>query len=140
MPNTCSTPSALRHSMMASTARMTARAPFGEGKNRPGGPGKASVTAGFSGLRRSDRGLSREVQVGPAAHADLVRDRYEVPAFGAGSAWLHALSAVQERGEYPDAGERDPDQEPDEEGAPLELADRPAGDAEHEGDEDELHR
>ena len=35
MPNTVSTPSSLRHSMIASTARMVARAPSGEQERRP---------------------------------------------------------------------------------------------------------
>src|ERR687893_2071852 len=109
MPNTWSTPSALRHSMMASTARMT-----------------ASLTG--------NRG---EIEVAATTHADLVGDRHDVAALRALAQRVVLFVAVQKGREYPHAGQRDAHEEPDEEGAALHPPDHATRDAEQKGDEDE---
>src|SRR5215216_4179772 len=116
MPNTWSTPSALRHSMMASTARMTARVlsawrirlPGQPGGNYGCAPGPAGRLAkagqSNSAFSRSEliscgsRRL-RKVQIGSAAHADLIRDRHDVAAVGALPEWILLLVAIQQRRE-----------------------------------------
>src|SRR3712207_910508 len=102
MPNTWSTPSALRHSIIASTARI----------------GDASLTGGCG-----------EIEVRATSHADLVGDGDDVPAVRALAQRIVLLVAVQERGEDADARQRQPDQEPDEERAALHPSDHAGGDA-----------
>src|SRR6185503_1130705 len=140
MPNTCSTPSALRHSMMASTARMAAMVLSGfRGQDWPGGQSKRklSLTVLFS---RSDRvscagDRLREIQVGAAAHAHLVADRDDVAALGAFPERIVLLVAVQHRRDDPNPRERGADQEPDEEGASLHPADQSGCDPEDDRDD-----
>src|SRR5688572_22942869 len=105
MPNTCSTPSALRHSMIASTARM-----------------RASSFPAVQGLARSSRARSiqckdlfRKLQVLSTAHADLVVDRHDRPAVLTAPQRLVLLPAPQERGDGPQERQAEADQEPDEE-------------------------
>src|SRR2546423_4081889 len=119
MPKTFSTPSAFRHSMIASTARMW----------------RSSVTA----LARFASGL-REVQVAAAAHADLVVEHDYVAALGAAPARLAALPAPQDRRDRADDRHHQPDHEPDQERAALDLADHPGRQAEADRQSDVLHR
>src|SRR5215207_3357028 len=133
-PNTTSTPSALRHSMIASTARIiAARTSF-----LKSGVGDASLSrrCGRFGLYRD----LREVQLGPAADADRVVQLDDLAAAGALPAQLVALGAVQQRGEEPEHRQDAGDQEPDEEGRALEPADDPAREREREGDHQVGHR
>src|SRR4029453_9138883 len=141
MPNTWSTPSALRHSMMASTARMTARVLSGWEIRLAGQPEKSQSNSAFSRSERISCGARdlREVEICAAAHAHLVRDRHHVAALGALPQRVVLLVAVQERGEDADSRKRCADQEPDEERASLHTSDDPGRDAENEGDEDEGH-
>src|SRR4051812_12259149 len=110
MPNTVSTPSALRHSMMASTA-LTGRTSFLRRVR-----GKSSL----AGLYQQSPGQSL---VSPAAAADLVRDRHDAPALVALSTRLVALVAVEDGGERAEHRQHRADEEPDEERAALDLAD-----------------
>src|SRR5215207_11523980 len=76
-PNTTSTPSAFRHSMIASTARIiAARTSFPPGRGREA---SLSRRCGRFGLYR-DVG---ELELGPAAHADGVVELDEPAAAGA---------------------------------------------------------
>src|SRR5215207_8032480 len=106
MPNTWSTPSALRHSMMASTARMTSRVLSRGFGGWPAGQGKESQSN--SGFSRSERVSCRahrlwKVQIGSAAHAHLVRDRHDVAAVGALPQRVVLLVAVEKRREDADS-------------------------------------
>jgi hypothetical protein len=54
------------------------------------------------------------------------------------AAGLVAFPAVEDRRQEAEHGEAEPDEEPDEEGAPLDLADDRGGEAEEEEEDDEL--
>src|SRR3712207_4649136 len=94
-PNTTSTPSALRHSMIASTARIIACANLlpvvGDSNER------SSLSA--DGSRFGRYGDFGEVQLGPAAGAELVVELDDLAAVGALPAQLGALRAVEHGGE-----------------------------------------
>src|SRR3954451_12994359 len=126
MPNTVSTPSALRHSMMASTARMAGPPSF--------------VRTGRERLSlAADEYAFRQGLVRPAAAADLARDRHDLAALVALSAWLVALEAVEERREQAEHRQGGSDQEPDEERAPLDLAAHAGGQPEEEHQDEPGH-
>src|SRR5215207_2242282 len=132
-PNTTSTPSALRHSMIASTARIiAARTSF-----LVSGIGTASLSRGCSrfGLYRD----VRELQLGAAARAQRVVQLHDPPAAGALAAQLVALAAVEHRGEQPEHRQQAGDQEPEEERRALDPADEPAREREREGEDDVGH-
>src|SRR5437879_2518541 len=164
MPNTASTPSAFRHSIIASTARMRSP-PFGlsgalRSEDRDAvstlAPGKGSAqaqitnklsaicsiscrerqgfesTSRFTAPRASPRSAADRVGLGPvevlaAAHADLVGDRAGRAAARACPPRLVALPPVKDRPEQPDERQTEPDQEPDQERAALDLADDAGG-------------
>src|SRR3954447_14206945 len=128
MPNTVSTPSALRHSMMASTARMTRTSFRG-----------AVGTPSLAGGRRPDVHLVRVRLVGAAAAADLRGDRHHEAALVTAAARLLALEAVEQGGDGPDQRQCGADQEPDQEGAALDLPDEPGRQAEDEHQDEPLH-
>src|SRR3954468_7025285 len=108
-PNTTSTPSAFRHSMTASTARIISAPSFpgDEISERPSLP-----ACGGHGLGL-DRHL-RELELGPATCAQRVVELDDLAAPRALAAQLVAVVAVQKRRE--ETGERDErrDQEPQE--------------------------
>src|SRR5947199_7371734 len=108
MPNTVSTPSALRHSMMASTA-LTCGPPF----SLPGDGNSGGVS-----LAAHEDPLGHFL-IGPAAAADLVGERDDPPALVALAARLVALRPVAEGGDRPEDRDHRPDREPDPEGAAL---------------------
>src|SRR3954464_11200295 len=101
MPNTVSTPSALRHSMMASTA-LTGHNLL-PGDSRVGKPSLA-------GLYEQPLGQSL---VGPAAFAHLIGDRHDPPTFVALPARLVALEAVEDRRQRSELGQHGTNQEPE---------------------------
>src|SRR5438874_3328751 len=106
MPNTVSTPSALRHSMMASTALTGHNLLSGWGK------GKSSLAGAY------EQSLGESL-IGPAAAADLVGDRHDPSALVALPARLVALVAVEEGGERAEHRQHRADEEPDDERAAL---------------------
>src|SRR4051812_626901 len=108
MPKTCSTSSALRHSMMASTARIES----------------ASLSAGDC--------FSRPVQVPATAHADLVVERHHVAALRALPPLLSLLEAEQHGRDRAEHRQHEADQEPHEEREALDLPDHARGQAEEE--------
>src|SRR5215208_8188695 len=132
-PNTTSTPSALRHSMIASTARIiAARTSFLES-----GIGTASLSCSCSRF-----GLDRDVgelELGPAARAQRVVQLHDPAAAGALAAQLVALAAVEDRRQQAEHGEKARDQEPEEERRALDPADEPAREREREGEDDVGH-
>src|SRR5689334_23174651 len=139
-PNTTSTPSALRHSITASTARMrihpsrcvdVIRAALG-GSWVPSVP---SVRGRLDWCRRS---CGWVLELGPAAGAQRVVHRDDLAAARAAAIVLFVLVAVEDRGQQPDERRDRRDQEPEEERAALDLADDPAGETEEERDDDEL--
>src|SRR3954452_4261800 len=96
MPNTVSTPSALRHSMMASTA-LTYPTSFRDlgiyqMSRRPAGGqsprGEAGTERHLVVSLAAHEHAFRQRLVGPAAAADLARDRHHVAAFVAFAARL----------------------------------------------------
>src|SRR4051794_9433339 len=115
MPKTCSTPSALRHSMIESTARM----------ERTSVPASAGLARGLG-----------ELQVRATAHADLVVERDHVAAFRALPQGLPPLPAPQDGRDRADHRQHRADGEPDEEGAALDLADHAGREAEADRDRD----
>src|SRR4051794_30927702 len=121
MPNTVSTPSAFRHSMIASTARMRCTS-FRALRERQ------SSLAG----RAAHVDLARVLLVRPAAPAHLARDRHHEAALVTAAARLVALEAVEDRRDGPDQRRGRADQEPEEEGAALDLPDGPGREAEEE--------
>src|SRR5436305_9485465 len=141
MPNTASTPSALRHSMMASTA-LTGTTSFLRIRRR-----KCAATGRANALYQRVFGLTRacpsregsrqvhlfgHVLVGAAAPADLVGDRQHRAALLAVAAQLVTLVAVEDRRERPEYRQARAHQEPDEERAALDLPDGPGRQAEEE--------
>ena len=83
--------------------------PFGGEIRLAGQPaGKVSLTSGFSRSERISCGAGplREVQIGAAAHADLVGDRDHVSALRALSQRVVLLVAVEERREDADSRQR----------------------------------
>src|SRR5436190_14528241 len=112
-PNTTSTPSAFKHSMMASTARMS-RPPLNY--EQAGPSGRQEQVSLASAQRRSRRlggqRLLRELELGPAAHAERVVELAHAPARRALAAQLVAFGAVADRREQPDDRNRARDQEP----------------------------
>src|SRR3954452_15387306 len=147
MPNTVSTPSALRHSMMASTA-LTYPTSFRDlgiyqMSRRPAGGqsprGEAGTERHLVVSLAAHEHAFRQRLVGPAAAADLARDRHHVAAFVAFAARLIALEAVEERGEQAEDRKGRPDQEPDEERAALDLPDHAGGQPEEEHQDEPGH-
>src|SRR5437763_11865478 len=122
MPNTVSTPSALRHSMMASTALT--------GHNLLPIRGRGPSLAGAY-----EQSLGKSL-VSSAAAADLVGDRHDPPAFVAFPARLVAFVAVEEGGERAEDRQHGADEEPDEERAALDLPDHARREAEEERDDE----
>ena len=110
-PNTTSTPSAFKHSMMASTARMS-RPPLRRDRPapRPARAGQSSVGARrqrSAGAAVSDASASLgELELGPAAHAERVVELADAPARRALAAQLVALGAIADRGEQPEDRDR----------------------------------
>src|SRR5918997_1361085 len=145
MPNTCSTPSALRHSMMASTARMLLP-PASVGRTSDGTRAFPGHLEAHSALEqpfllrwRGPRGLGLgEVEVAPAAHAHLVLDRHEAAALGAAAEHRFALEAHDQRRQRAEERKAEPDDEPDEEGGALYLRDDVRGQAKEEEDYEQL--
>src|SRR3954453_19519396 len=82
-----------------------------------------------------DRGHSRPFQVPATACADLDVERLRLAAFGAGAARFFLLEAVQDPREQAAEGNAEPDQEPEEERAALDLPDDPCGQPEEEQDD-----
>src|SRR4051794_1998320 len=137
-PNTTSTPSALRHSMTASTARMRAP-PFERIWQPPAGrrvPLRLPALRGHR-LGRLELPALRELELGPAARAQRLVDRHDRAAARAAAVRLLAFVAVEHRGEQADEGRDRRDDEPDQERAALDPADDPAGQAERQRDDDE---
>src|SRR3954452_2416433 len=95
-PNTTSTPSALRHSMMASTARISIRALL---LVRLAETGPSLSAPGHRGFRH-DRDLG-EVELGTAARAQRVVELDDLAAARALAAQLVAVVAVGDGGEQP---------------------------------------
>src|SRR3954454_799015 len=137
MPNTVSTPSAFRHSMIASTARMRCTS-FQALRER-----QSSLAAH---RRAASQALVRDVDLAgiflirPAAPAHLARDRHHEAALVAAAARLVALEAVEDRRDGPDQRRSRADQEPEEEGAALDLPDGSGREAEEEHQDEPLHR
>src|ERR671927_248935 len=109
MPNTVSTPSAFRHSMIASTARTASNLP------RPA----------------RHENLVREVEVAAAAHADLVAQSHHVPAFLATPPRLLVLPAVEDPDECDPREDRARRPRHEGDDADHELPQDPAGDEQH---------
>src|SRR3954468_18105306 len=128
MPNTVSTPSALRHSMMASTARMYAYL-----------LSRSGTKPSLAGGRRSDVHLVRICLVGAAAPADLRGDRHHEAALVTAAARLLALEAVEQGGDRPAQRQCGPDQEPDQERPPPDLPHAPGGQPEEKQQGEPLH-
>src|SRR3954469_16540765 len=127
MPNTVSTPSFLRHSMMASTA-LTGTTSFQR---------FVGWKPSLAGLYEQSLGQSL---IGSAAPADLIRDRDDPPALVALAARLVALEAVEDGRERAEHRQHSADQEPEEERAALDLPDCARREAEEEGDDEVLRQ
>src|SRR5512133_3429181 len=98
-PNTTSTPSALRHSITASTARMRVH-PFrcvDVVRAAPGGSRGPSVPSASGRLDRGRDLRARELELGPAARAEGVVDRDDLAAARAAAMVLVVLVAVEDR-------------------------------------------
>src|SRR3954468_6316245 len=143
-PNTTSTPSAFRHSITASTARICARTSFlrsRHGKSRaPAAPGTGDCS--FSGARGRAHELAvvGELELHPAAGAQGVVQLADAPAVGTHAARLLVVDAVEHGGDEADDGHHARDEEPQEEGAALQPADEAAGEGERQRDDDVDHR
>ena len=138
-PNTTSTPSAFRHSMTASTARIISAPSFPGTVRARGIAGSRPVYRRMCGDRL---GLDRhvgELELGPAAGADRVVELDDPAAAGALAAQLVAVVAVQQRGEQPADRHDRRDQEPEEERRALDPPDDAAGQAEEEADDEVGH-
>src|SRR3954453_2007805 len=122
-PNTTSTPSALRHSIRASTARIVA-------DSSRGSAGRKKTEVSGEVLGRSG-----VLELGAAARAQRVVYRNDAAAGGAAAMRLVVLVSVRGGGDEPEERDARRDQEPDEERRALELADDPARQAEREGDD-----
>src|SRR5690349_1265965 len=112
--------------MMASTARIiadTAPSRFRYGARSLSARGRYGL-----GLD----GDVRELEVGPAAHAHGVVQLDDLAAGRALAPRLVTLGAIEDGADQPEHGQRGADQEPQEEGRALDLADDPGGDAEPE--------
>src|SRR3954470_9348302 len=116
-PNTTSTPSALRHSMMASTARIIIRA-FLLLRPAETKPSLSPRDGRFRGYR--DLG---ELELGPAVRAHGVVQLDDLPAARALAPQLVAVVAVGDRRDQPEEGQDRGDHEPQEERRPFHLAD-----------------
>src|SRR3954452_8405119 len=152
-PNTTSTPSALRHSITASTARMRLtsfrkRSEFlvvnCDEPPRGTARGTASLSWDRAALRRRDRrqdlGLVGEVELGSAAGADGVVHHADVSAGRTAAARLVGVEPVEQRGGQADEREDARDHGPEEERAALQPADETAGQREGERDDEVDHR
>src|SRR3954454_13613157 len=128
-PNTTSTPSALRHSMMASTARIRLLL-------RLEGEGRLTTDCGRF---RLDRDLG-EVEIVAAAHAHRVVQLDDLAAGRALAADLVAVGAVEDRGQQPEHGEHEADHEPDEERRAFDAADDAGAEAHPEREDEIDHR
>src|SRR3954463_8416133 len=104
-PNTTSTPSALRHSMIASTARISIRA-FLLVRPAETRPSLAARDRRF----RGDRDLG-ELELGPAAGAERVVERDDAPAAGALAPQLVPVGAVEDERDQPEQRQDRRDQE-----------------------------
>ena len=132
-PNTTSTPSAFRHSITASTARMCFRCSCcSRGGTRPRAAGRKSRVyqrscgpqrAGSAARGLVELGALGELELGAAAGAQgLVERARPCPHRGTGGA-APRLVAVQDRGQQPDEGRDRGDEEPEEERAALQPSD-----------------
>src|SRR4051794_38230992 len=126
MPNTVSTPSALRHSMMASTALTWHN--LLPGASRVGKPSLA-------GLCQQSLG---QFLIRPTAPTDLIGDRHDPPTFVALPPRLVALEAVEDRRQRSEHGQHGTHQEPEDERAALDLSDHAGREAEEERDDEVL--
>src|SRR5215211_5166213 len=137
-PNTTSTPSAFRHSMTASTARIISAPSFPGTRGKPAGCGPAASLTAQCVRFGLDRDLG-EVEIGPAAVADRVVKLEDLAAGGALAPQLVAVVAIEQRRQQP--GDRDErrDQEPEHERGALDLADDPPGQAEEEAEDQVGH-
>src|ERR1700693_4812012 len=127
--------------VIAPTAYARKRLRAGEiGLGHPdGGAGSASLRGGRTLPGRGRDRHVGEVQLGPAAHAHGVVDLGHAPAVRAGAAELVVLEAVSDSGEQAEDRDDARDQEPQHEGAALQLADDTAGEPEAHGDDDVGH-
>ena len=104
----CSTPSALGNPSMASTARMTARAPFRSGETGRMAREKAGVPAGFraqTGFRyRAGTTSSGKSRSCPQRRAHLVAHGHHVAALGGSAARLVALPRRESAARIPMPG------------------------------------
>src|SRR3954447_19237917 len=104
-----STPSAFRHSIIASTARIERDSSFGP------------------------------FLVGTAAIANLLVQRHHMTALVALAVGLVVLEAPEQRGGRPQERQDRPDEEPEHERAALPAADDRGGEAAEKADDEELH-
>src|SRR6187431_184130 len=81
----------------------------------------------------------RQIEVRPAAGADLDVELELLVAVGALAFGFVLVDPVEDHGDQPERGQHRPDQEPDEERAALALADDAGGEAEEKGDDQVLH-
>src|SRR5688500_12530360 len=116
-PNTTSTPSALRHSMMASTARMTAPLGWWDEEAGSGGGRGPILTGAECGFRGNL--LVRVLELGPAAGAEGVVELDHLPAAGALAPRLVDLQPVEDGDDHADHRHARADEEPDEERGAL---------------------
>src|SRR5215213_292759 len=134
-PNTTSTPSALRHSMIASTARIIACSNLLPPESVID---EASSLTAVGGRFRLYRDFG-EVELGAAARADRVVERDDLAAARALAPDLVALGPVEDRGEQSEHRQHAADDEPDEEGRALDLAHDAAREGEGEGEDQVRH-
>src|SRR3954447_22205928 len=128
-PNTTSTPSALRHSMMASTARIAASFLLLSGARRTtaasaaGAGSLPAAGARGNGLSRRPRGAlgARELELVAAAGAQRVVELDHLATARARAHRLVGVKAVQQRRGEPDEGHDRRDQKPQKERRALDL-------------------
>src|SRR3954468_5593017 len=111
-PNTTSTPSALRHSMTASTARIIGCGPLSRSENENPSWMDGILRSLASG-RLGHGPVGGELELGPAPRAERVVQGHDLAAAGACAVRLVALVAVQHRGEQAHPWEDRADQEPE---------------------------
>src|SRR4051794_25469671 len=116
MPNMASTPSAFKHSMMASTARM-------------------AESSEILAVGRQD--LVRPFLVRTAVVADLLVKGHDMSALVALAVRLRVFVAPRERGDGPEDRQEEADREPQPERAALPATDEGRGQAAEEADDDE---
>src|SRR4051794_35083379 len=126
MPNMASTPSAFKHSMMASTARMTS-------------PAAILASRRMHLLCLGGVHFLGPFQIGSAAVADLLVKRHDMPALFALAEDLVVLVAPQQGRDRPEQRDHRADREPEQERAALVAADDARAQAAEEADDDIAH-